>query len=128
MILSAYGFCHGERGAVRTSSIPIAADTILEANPIRGISVSQQIARRGVPRKGLGDLPREPDLGRVLGDLEMDDPSSMVIKDNHGIKQLKRRGRDHEHVDRRDGCHMVPQEAAPSRGGSVTAPREVPAQ
>src|SRR5215470_14592961 len=72
-------------------------------------------------------MPSEPDLGRVLGDLEMDDSSSMVIKDDHGIQQLKRRGHYHEHVDRRDGCHVVPQEAAPSRGGSVTAPRKVSA-
>jgi hypothetical protein len=51
----------------------------------------------------------------------------MVTKGDHGIQQLKRRGRDHEYVDCGDGCHMVPQEATPSRGGSVTAPREVPA-
>jgi hypothetical protein len=44
-------------------------------------------------------------LGRVLGDLEMDDPSSMVTKDDHGIQQLKCRGGYHEHVDRGDGCH-----------------------
>jgi hypothetical protein len=37
------------------------------------------------------------------------------------IQQLKRRGRDHEHVDRGGGCHMVLHEAAPSRRGSVTA-------
>ena len=57
----------------------------------------------------------------------MDDPRSMVTKNDHGIQQLKRRDRDREHVDRGDGGHLVPQEAALSRGGSVTAPREVPA-
>jgi hypothetical protein len=60
--------------------------TILEANTIRCISVSQQIARCGVPRKGLGDLPREPGLGRALGDLEMDSPSSVVTKNDHCIQ------------------------------------------
>src|SRR6516225_6222900 len=49
-------------------------------------------------------------LGRILGDLEMDNPSSVVTKNDHGIQQLKRHGRDHEHVNRGDGCHMVPQE------------------
>jgi hypothetical protein len=34
------------------------------------------------PRKGLGDLPSDRDLGLVLGDIEMDDPSSRVIKYN----------------------------------------------
>ena len=57
----------------------------------------------------------------------MDDPSSTVTKNDHGIQQLKCRRRDHECVDRGDGCHLVPQEAAPSRGGSLRAPREVPA-
>jgi hypothetical protein len=69
-----------------------------------------------VPRKSLGDLPRKPKLRRVLGDLEMDDSASMVIKYNHGIKHPKRRGRNDEHVDRDGDCHMVLQKAAPSRG------------
>ena len=47
-------------------------------------------------------------LGRILGDLEMDNPSSVVTKNDHGIQQLKRHGRDHEHVNRGDGCHLVP--------------------
>ena len=54
-------------------------------------------------------------------------PSSVVTKNDHGIQQLKRHGRDREHVNRGDDRHMVPQEAAPSRGGSLRAPREVPA-
>jgi hypothetical protein len=71
-------------------------------------------------------MPREPGLSRVLGDVKMDDPSSTVINNDRGIQQLKRRGRDHEHVDRGDSGHLVPREAAPSRGGSVGVPREVP--
>ena len=61
----------------------------------------------------------------MSGDLEMHDSPSMVIKYNHGIKQPKRRGRDDEHVDRDDDCHMVPQKVAPSRGGSLRAPRQL---
>jgi hypothetical protein len=120
IILSTYGLCHGERGAVRTSSIPIARTRFWKQRPY------DVIARCGVPRKGLGDLSREPNLHRVLGNLEMDDSPSMVIKYNHGIEHPKRRGRDDEHVDRDDDCHMVPQKAAPSRGGSLRAPRQIP--
>ena len=68
----------------------------------------------------------EPNLRRVSGDVEMDDSPSMVIKYNHGTKNPKRRGRDDEHADRDDDCHMVPQKAAPSRGGSLRAPRQIP--
>ena len=50
----------------------------------------------------------------------------MVIKYNHGIEHPKRRGRDDEHIDRDDDRHMVPQKAAPSRGGSFRAPRQIP--
>src|SRR5450631_1671902 len=41
-------------------------DTIAEGLPIRSVSVSQQKARRGVPREGLSDLARQPTLCRVL--------------------------------------------------------------
>jgi hypothetical protein len=50
----------------------------------------------------------------------------MVIKYNHGIEHPKRRGRDGEHIDRDDDRHMIPQKAAPSRGGSFWAPRQIP--
>src|SRR5258708_364460 len=40
---------------------PHRPDTIAEALAIRGISVPQQVARRLVPRAGLGYLSREPD-------------------------------------------------------------------
>ena len=53
-------------------------------------------------------MPREPNLRWVSGDLEMDDPPSMVIKYNHGIEHPERRGRDDEHVNRGDDRHMVP--------------------
>jgi hypothetical protein len=75
---------------------------------------------------GLGDLLREPNLRRVSGDREMDDSPSMVIKYNHGIKHPKRRGRDDKHVDRDDDCHIARQKAAPSRGGSLRALRQIP--
>jgi hypothetical protein len=68
----------------------------------------------------------EPNLRGVSGDLEMDDSPSMVIKYNHGIEHPKCRGHDDEHVDRDDDRHMVPQKAAPSWGGGLRAPRQIP--
>jgi hypothetical protein len=56
------------------------SNTITETLAIRCIPVSQQIARDGVPGKGFGDLTSEPSLRWTLGDLEVNDPSSMVIK------------------------------------------------
>jgi hypothetical protein len=59
------------------------------------------------PRKGLGDLARQPGLCRISGDIEMDDFSSLMIEDDQGIEKLKRRGYDKEHVDGGDVMHVV---------------------
>jgi hypothetical protein len=74
-------------------------DTIAEGLTIRRIAVSQQKARCGVPGKGLGDLARQPDLCRVLGDIEVDDVSSLMAEDEQGIEKLKRCRYDDKHVD-----------------------------
>jgi|SRR5262252_7174240 len=113
----------GNGGGVRTSSMPVARTRFWKQRPYDVSRSRSRFTRCGVPRKGLGDLLREPNLRRVSDDLEMDDSTSMMIKYNHGIGHPKRRGRDDEHVDRDDGCHMVPQKAAGSRGGSLRAPR-----
>jgi len=59
-------------------------DTITEGLTIRRVAVSQQEARCGVPREGFGDLARQPDLCRVLRDIEMDDCSSLMAEDDQG--------------------------------------------
>jgi hypothetical protein len=64
-------------------------------------------------------LAREPDLRRIPVHINLDDPSSMVIKYNHGIEELKRCGSDDKHLDGGDVRHVVQQNAAPSRGGSL---------
>ena len=61
----------------------------------------------------------KPDLGRVLGDIEVNDPSAVVAEDDHGVEQAKRRGRNDEHVDSNGVAHVVAQEAAPGRGGTL---------
>ena len=62
---------------------------------------------------------------RVPGNIEVDDPSSMMIKDDDSIAEPKRGGKDHEHVDRGDVCQVVLQEAAPRGGGLFGSPRHV---
>jgi hypothetical protein len=60
-------------------------NSIAEALTIRCVNVAQQIARRRVPRKGLGHLAREPGLRRVLGDIEVNDPPSIMAEDDQGV-------------------------------------------
>ena len=59
-------------------------NSIAEVLTIGCVTVPQQIARRRVPRKGLGHLAREPGLRRVLGDTEVNNPRTrrLVISDS----------------------------------------------
>ena len=69
----------------------------------------------------------KPDLGRVLGDIEVNDPSAVVTDDDQAVEQPERRGRNDEHVDSNGVAHVVAQEAAPGRGGDLGSPRHVSA-
>src|SRR6266702_8374984 len=93
------------------------ANAMTECRAIRFVSVPQQIARCGVPRKGLGNLAEKPDLPGIWGDFEVNNPSAIVAEHNQGIKELARRGGDDKHVDRRNVGQVVAQEAPPGRGG-----------
>ena len=79
------------------------------------------------PREGLGDLACKPVLRWIQGDIEMDDVSSLVAEDGHGVEQLKRSRYDNEHVDGGGVMHVVVQERAPGRGGGLGPPRQVSA-
>jgi hypothetical protein len=53
--------------------------------------------------------------------------SPVMVKCDHDIQDPKRRGRDNEHGDRRGISRLVVQRDAPSRGGVLGAPRQIPA-
>ena len=67
-------------------------------------------ARRVVPGESLGDLASQPDLCRILGDIEMDDFSSLMAEDNQGVEKLKPCRYDNEHVDGGGVMHVILQE------------------
>jgi hypothetical protein len=83
------------------------SNMIAEAEAIRGVAVSQQITGGGVPGKSLGDLTRESGLRGVPSDIEVYDPPSIVIKDDHGTENSECRGDNHEHVGCGDVCGVV---------------------
>src|SRR5665647_150646 len=100
-------------------------NVIAEPLTVRCVTIPQQIAGRGVPRKRLGYLACEPVLGWMSGNIEVNDLSSIVAKDDHGVEQPKRRGCNNEHVNRGHVGDVVLQEAMPGRGGDFRSPRHV---
>jgi hypothetical protein len=67
-------------------------------------------------------LLREPNLRRVSGDLEMDDSLSMVIKYHHGTNVAVAT----TNMSTATMTVIWFQKAAPSWGGSLRAPRQIP--
>src|SRR6516164_6041043 len=89
IILSTYGLLPWGTGNSQDPLNSHRSNTILEAEAIWRVSVSERTARCGVLRKRLGDLLSEPNLRRVSRDREMDDSPSMVVKYNHGMIEIK---------------------------------------
>ena len=81
--------------------------------------------RRGVLGKRLGDLACQPDLCRVLRDIEIDDFSSLMAEDDQGVEKLKSCSFDNEHVDGDGVMHVIVQKRAPGWGGGVPAQKAI---
>jgi hypothetical protein len=126
MILSAYGVCQGAPRRDHDLFDTHPLNPSAESWTIRRVSVSQQIPRCGVPRKGLRNLAGKPHLGGILGHAKMNDFSPVVVKHDQGIEDPKRRGGDNEHIDRHGVSQVIVQKAAPSRGGGPGASRQIP--
>lgn len=61
----------------------------------------------------------------MRGNLEVNDLSSVVAKDDPGVEQPKRRGCHNEHIDRGHVGHVVLQKGTPARGRDLGPPRQV---
>ena len=59
------------------------------------------------PKERLSHLPCQPDLRWILGDLEVDDLSAVVARNNQSVEKPEGRGGDDEHVDRGHIAHVV---------------------
>src|ERR1700693_4660834 len=112
---STYAFCHGERGAVTTSVIPLAATRLLKTEPY---AVSRSRSRKlGAVSQGKAStiLLRKPGCRGMLRNIESHNPSATVSQDDHNVDQSKRGRHGNEHVDCGDAECFVAQEATPGR-------------
>src|SRR5262245_47281674 len=104
--LSTYGFCHGDRGAVGLSRMPMAYNR-LEDRAIGRVPGPNKITRCTVPRKRLGDVARNPLRGRICRHPERYPLSTRVTQNHQAIEQPERYRRQHEEVDCRDAIDMI---------------------
>ena|SRR5215471_3681529 len=83
------------------------------------IPVSEQEAWGGVLREGLDQLLRRPGGGRVFRDVEMDDLTSLVQKDDEAVKITEGRSGDGEEIDANHVAGVIGEESLPSLGGRL---------
>src|SRR5262245_41603084 len=88
-------------------------DLFSEFVSINPISLSQQIFRCTVERKGFDDLLSRPLCCRMSRDIEMDDAPSIVGKHHKDEQNLKPNGVDREEVDRHQLPQMIGQKGSP---------------
>src|SRR5262245_60469398 len=88
-------------------------DLVVELLAIDPISISQQISRRGIKRKGFEQLLRRP-LSRWMScDVEVHDASSIVCENNKNEEDFEPNGVDGEEVDGRELRNVILEERPP---------------
>ena len=109
---SAYAFCHGERGAVRISSMPIAC---CGGHPSGegGITIVHHVPRRLVPRERFAEVVAPSRRRGVVGGGDVHDPTALVRQDHEHEQEPTCRRRHHEEVGSGDLGGVVRQERAP---------------
>jgi hypothetical protein len=89
-----------------------STDTAIDLVP-----VTKQILRRAFPWERFDDLLRGPLRGWIAGDVEMEDATAIVSKNEEHVQNLVAHSRYHEEVDGDDLLDVVLEERTPSRGG-----------
>ena len=64
--------------------------------------------------EGLAELLDDPPSRRVVGRVEVEDPTPVVVDDDEAVQDVPRRRRDREEVHACDGGFVVAEESDPS--------------
>jgi len=103
----------GDRGADRTSLIPTGFYIFRKLPAEDPVAVPKQVTRDLLKGKGLPELLRGPLGRRMGGDVEMDDPPSVVSQNQEHIQDLKPDRRHGEEVHRDHGFDVILKERPP---------------
>src|SRR6267378_788093 len=89
-------------------------NSVLEVLPIDSISITNQIARRLILRKGFDNLLCRPSRCRMFGDIKMDQSASFVRQNNEHKQYAQSSRRYREEVDRHEIAYVIIEEGSPS--------------
>src|SRR6267378_4516834 len=111
---STYARCQGERGADRTSQMPMSRTCSRKSSPKMASRSRKEVARELGKGKCLAQLLSGPICGRVGGHIEVQDATPVMGQHQKYVKDLEPDGGHGEEVDREQLLGMVFQEGAPS--------------
>src|SRR5215510_5811370 len=94
---------------------PQAFDPPDEHIAVDRVPVAEQVLGRGLFREALDKLVSGPGGGGVVCDVDMDEFSTVVSKDQEAEEQVESEGRDDEEVDGDNFADMFLKKGAPGR-------------
>ena len=108
------------------SSMPEGLHSFAKRRAVHPIPVADQEAGRVPVAERFHQLLRCPIGRRMVGDVEVDDPASIVGEHDEDEQDAKRGGRNREVVNRHKVADMVVEERSPCLGWGVRSSRHPP--
>src|SRR6202047_1441160 len=119
--LSAYAFCHGERGESWSVANAYRSESADKDVTIGPVPVTNEITGSLVPPACFRDLICDPFCGWMRCDAKPQNMSPAVPHDQQSIEQAKRDCRHDEHIHRSDPISVVAKECPPALGWRVSS-------
>ena len=83
---------------------------------MRGVAVTDEVARCLIPWECFGDLPGDPLGGWICCHIGPDEPSPLQTQDDQPVEQFEPDRRNDEQIDAGDVGGVIAQEGLPARG------------
>jgi hypothetical protein len=96
---------------------PHGLDSPHELVAVDSVTITDQVGWSRIIRERLDKLPGGPRGRRMVGDVEVDEFTAIVAKDDEDEEQAKGEGGNHEEVDRDDLAEMRGEKDAPRGRG-----------
>jgi hypothetical protein len=100
----------------------VRSRSVIEVVAEDPIPIAQQVAWRGIPRKGLREWLRGPVRRGASRDAEVEDPAALVGQHQEYVQDLEADGRNGEEIDGYQALDMILEEGAPGLPGWPPVP------